>query len=912
MMFVNRIADSDRLQEEIRRYSPLKGEELNQLIESFRIGLTWASNALAGNSLTENETKMVVERRIATGGKRVKDYLEAIGHAEAFDYLQTLIKRAKVTEQDILKLHKLLFRYRINQTGTGHYHTQNMATGADSISSRPSRLKNQLAEFANRIPSLRREKHPIVFAALLHLHLITIHPFADGNGRTARLLMNLALQQAGYPVTIIPPVLWSEYLSAVNHGKSGNSEPFVALLSNLVWASQRDYLRLLQDPKRLNSEKATRKPDISELQIFTQFPEFDFSEVIEAESVFHKKEFAGCDIELPEVTGRRISRTASRISKADDTEKLLKIKLTDGLMTFVEVEPPTPALGLECSLVKLPMPRFIQSQVLHELDGVESKFELPFMVGQKYTVVVRIGPQDVAWLSPDEQSSFPDELLPKGEKSELTVFFSEPHHSPVVQRSDIVLPPTGASTECRFDFGIKSHVKVFEGRILVTYRNRILQTALLTGGVVEHDGKKGKKPKLTAEVVLSANLHELEYRPGFDLAMVINHNADNVPRLTKLSGGTCLVCNVDGIQNSINVIRNKLEDVTTNAPDGDSTCALMSPETRNLLYSLAAHGRVLFDAIVTDQVGNNWLSKKPERIQLVSALSDSYLPIEFIYDKPVPIPDSALCPKAAESLVSGNCGSCLIPDGSPESEFICPIGFWGLSRVIERHAHDRRPSEVTPQEPSAETPPLDILRNCLFAASDKVDSVKSGLSSQLLNKINKVTGNAGVMVKSWPAWKQKIKELHPSLLLLVPHTLQDDILSMPAMEIGMNDRLASVHVTAPYVRADSEIMSSPVVALLGCETVMPFSAYMGFIPPFRRNGAALVLATLTPVLGRQVVPVAEKLLEELRRLLDGATEPMDFGDVLLSVRRKAMLDGMPVVLSLVGYGDTDWKFTKGA
>ena len=107
-----------------------------------------------------------------------------------------------------------------------------------------------MAEFTSEIPALRSEKHPIEFAALIHLRLVTIHPFVDGNGRTARLLMNLALLQSGYPVTIIPPVLRSDYLSAVRLGNSGNSVPFVTLVSNMVWESQRDYLRLLQNLER--------------------------------------------------------------------------------------------------------------------------------------------------------------------------------------------------------------------------------------------------------------------------------------------------------------------------------------------------------------------------------------------------------------------------------------------------------------------------------------------------------------------------------------------------------------------------------------------------------------------------------------------------------------------------------------
>lgn len=250
MTFTNRIADTDQLQQEINQHRPLKGQALKQIREYLRIGLTWSSNALEGNSLTETETKIVIEEGITIGGKPLKDHFEAIGHAEAFDYLQKLASRKEITERDILKLHKL-FYYRIEEANAGHYRKQNIiVTGTDFVFPAPSELRKLMAAFAEEIPHLRAEKHPIEFAAHLHTRLVTIHPFVDGNGRAARLLMNLALLQEGYPVTIIPPVLRSEYLAAVRESNTGEVTPFVNLLSSMVWESQRDYLRLLQSLER--------------------------------------------------------------------------------------------------------------------------------------------------------------------------------------------------------------------------------------------------------------------------------------------------------------------------------------------------------------------------------------------------------------------------------------------------------------------------------------------------------------------------------------------------------------------------------------------------------------------------------------------------------------------------------------
>jgi len=244
MNYINRIPDIDILQEKIKAHRPLDAEELRQLKEYYRIGLTWASNALEGNSLTESETKVVIEDGITVGGKPLRDYFEAIGHSDAFDLLYRLAKGDAITEQDILELHRL-FYYRIDSEHAGKYRERNVIiTGTDYLPPAASALPAAMAEFVAEIPLLRK-MHPVIYAALLHLKLVTIHPFVDGNGRSARLLMNLALLQAGYPITIIPPVLRGDYIAALRESNRGNNEPFINFITCSVWESQREYLRLL-------------------------------------------------------------------------------------------------------------------------------------------------------------------------------------------------------------------------------------------------------------------------------------------------------------------------------------------------------------------------------------------------------------------------------------------------------------------------------------------------------------------------------------------------------------------------------------------------------------------------------------------------------------------------------------------
>lgn len=244
MQYQNRLADNSMLQNKIRAHRPLDAYEIKQLKEYFRIGLTYSSNALEGNSLTESETKVVLEDGITIGGKPLKDHFEAIGHSEAFDLLYKLAERKDITEDDILGLHRL-FYYRIESETAGKYRERNVIiTGTDFTPPAPAAVPLAMQEFLGDLPSLR-QLHPVEYAAMLHLTLVTIHPFIDGNGRTARLLMNLALLQAGYPITIIPPLIRGDYISALRDSNKGDNKPFINFITCCVWESQKEYLRLL-------------------------------------------------------------------------------------------------------------------------------------------------------------------------------------------------------------------------------------------------------------------------------------------------------------------------------------------------------------------------------------------------------------------------------------------------------------------------------------------------------------------------------------------------------------------------------------------------------------------------------------------------------------------------------------------
>jgi len=229
---------------------PLGASELSQLREYYKIGLTYTSNALEGNSLTEIETKVVIEDGLTVGGKPLRDHLEAAGHAEAYDQMVLLAQGRTIVEKDVLTLHRLFYRH-LDAEEAGVYRAQQVwISGSEFVPPAPDKVPALMRRLFRKLPKARREMRSVSFAAWLHLELVTIHPFVDGNGRIARLVMNLALLQDGYPITIIPPLRRVDYLLALQREqarrvKEDRSDSFEFFIAECVLDSLADYARML-------------------------------------------------------------------------------------------------------------------------------------------------------------------------------------------------------------------------------------------------------------------------------------------------------------------------------------------------------------------------------------------------------------------------------------------------------------------------------------------------------------------------------------------------------------------------------------------------------------------------------------------------------------------------------------------
>lgn len=228
---------------------PLKKEEIKQLDDYFRIGLTYTSNALEGNTLTISETKILIEDGITVGGKPLKDCYEAVGHAKAYDFMLSAarVENLVFTEEMILTLHKLFYN-KIEEENAGKYRDiQVFITGTEYLPPEASEVPALMKAFVFELNDKRLKLHPVVLAAFAHRRLVDIHPFTDGNGRTARLLMNLILINKGYQIATIPPVLRMEYINAITISRrSGNFKEFEKFIAECVYESQKDYCRMFR------------------------------------------------------------------------------------------------------------------------------------------------------------------------------------------------------------------------------------------------------------------------------------------------------------------------------------------------------------------------------------------------------------------------------------------------------------------------------------------------------------------------------------------------------------------------------------------------------------------------------------------------------------------------------------------
>ncbi|MBX7237161.1 MAG: Fic family protein [Caldilineales bacterium] len=213
---------------------PLSAGEAARLREYLDVEWTYHSNSIEGSTLTRQETLVVLKHGLTIGGKTLVEHLEATNHKHAIDHVIQLATQATPpSEADILALHRLILHGIDDENAGAYRQRQVFIAGSDYVPPPPPAVPGRMAEFGQwleRRPAL----HPVERAAHAHFWLVDIHPFVDGNGRVARLLMNLLLLQSGYPIAIVRTEDRLAYYAALEAGHAGRLNDFLLLVAAAV------------------------------------------------------------------------------------------------------------------------------------------------------------------------------------------------------------------------------------------------------------------------------------------------------------------------------------------------------------------------------------------------------------------------------------------------------------------------------------------------------------------------------------------------------------------------------------------------------------------------------------------------------------------------------------------------------
>lgn len=237
----------DALKKQLDSCGPLTPAEVEAIREVFLVEHTYNSNAIEGNTLTLQETALVLQG-ITIDRKPLKDHLEAVGYKEAFQYVEELAKQDKpLTEFEIKSIHSLVLADRPEDKGTFRRVNVRIA-GAMTEPVQPYLIEPKIEELLEDYKNWAQTMHIVERVALFHLRFESIHPFIDGNGRTGRLLMNLQLVKEGLPAVNIKYTDRRSYYDAFDeYARNNSADAMTKLIGDAVVARLREMGEIIKN-----------------------------------------------------------------------------------------------------------------------------------------------------------------------------------------------------------------------------------------------------------------------------------------------------------------------------------------------------------------------------------------------------------------------------------------------------------------------------------------------------------------------------------------------------------------------------------------------------------------------------------------------------------------------------------------
>jgi len=530
-----------------------------------------------------------------------------------------------------------------------------------------------------------------------------------------------------------------------------------------------------------------------------------------------------------------------------------------------------------------------------------------YAVGVPVQVRIHIGPRRAGSVA--APTAFPEDKLPASASGHrLQLVLHEPRQFDAPLLREIRLPRMGDSSAARFVFTPRV-AGAFEARLSVLHRGRVLQTVLLRTQVLEGAGAPASEDAgitLEDETQVRHDWSDLGSRRQFDLALVLNHTTAGAPLATGVAGGRAWARSLEGLEVPVRKINDLLSAVALSVVDYVE--GLDQGENPGLLVRLARVGANLYSLLYRDQLqaltsdGFDVGDAAVSHVQVVSARPDAVVPLEFMYDYNAPNPDATVCPQHRQALQQGRCPPDCARSADPRAH-VCPMGFWGVKKVIERHLYDPHAvlpdgAQMTVQAEAGEgRDRLDLGRGALVGHSHEVQDTQV---QALIQALQAGLGSAPTLAGDWDEWRRLVTHKSPTLLVAFPHNegKEEEVL----LEIG-GKKLYTLDLPKDYVRSAGG--PPPLVFLLGCDvagTAQDFSSHVRF---FRQAGAAVVVSTIATVFGAHAVRVGELILAGLMGP-DAVSTPY-LGELIRDAKRKALLESVPMALCVVAFGDADWR-----
>lgn len=245
---------------------PIPKAVLLRLREQFSVEFAYNSNAIEGNSLTLRETRMVIEDGITIRGKPLREHFEAINHQKAFSFLEDMAKSgAGITEDVIKEVHRLILS-GIEDDYAGRYRDANVRiAGVTKSPPRFEKVPGLMTGYVKHVKENPQKLNDIEMASFVHYGLVEIHPFIDGNGRTARLVMNLFLMGRGFPITMVLKTDRRAYYDRLVSANDGDIKPFMDFIGRCVERSLSLYLDAFdKGPGYVSIAEAAKKTPYSQ------------------------------------------------------------------------------------------------------------------------------------------------------------------------------------------------------------------------------------------------------------------------------------------------------------------------------------------------------------------------------------------------------------------------------------------------------------------------------------------------------------------------------------------------------------------------------------------------------------------------------------------------------------------------